>query len=1702
MDRVLVQGTTGDDTLTATGTVRVDGLAGNDLVQSTLASDLTVVWGPGGGRDTVSLSERAEPGQVHPAKRIELPAGLFTEDVYWGQSVVFDPVTGTPLDTERVRVAIGGTSDWLYVSQPDLWQLQFSGNGEQIQLTGNGFSTSSISGTAGPDTIVGASPLNHDLLIYGDDGNDRLSLGQKGVSALLSGDAGDDTLEGGAFGDTLRGGVGNDLIQGNGGGDLIRFLPGWGQDTVVADDLDVIALGAGITRQTLSFSETDAGAVIAMGSAGDALTLPQIGSWDGLRLRFADGSEMTGQEVRLSLQGVSWVGSDAADEFIGTALSDQLEGAGGSDVLRGLGGADVILGGLGNDRLEGGEGDDRLEGGAGDDTLVGGRGLNRLVGGDGADVFWITDEVATHMLGTDALDVLRFGPGISAHQVSWQLPWPSSGVTGEPGAVRVERAPAAASWVVRSEGGGPWAAMVFEDGVRIDHATARMTGTDGNDTLSHFGDVKAGRGDDVIGLAPRLNASGAAFWSGRTVLYDLGDGHDTVGSPLPDMPYNAVRFGEGIGPSDVRVGLDTVRQHTSLLIHGGAGSLAIDGIGDVTFADGTVWKRGDLFNLRFTQQGLPVPVSHNFSESSGAVPESLSEQADFCLGNDTLGDTIFALGGNDEVWGGGGNDSLLGGLGNDTLVGEAGNDTLAGESGADQYWVSAQQGDDTLLIDGQDALWLRRMAREDVTFQSQWLDGEAVWVARLAAGGTVTLKGLSAASDFKVRFDDGTTLGWQDITGLAQVQGTANADTLTAVGRVHVDGRGGNDLIQSTLASELVVRLAPGGATDTIRFEQAAQSGVTYPTKTIEVDASIFPEDVLVTGAVVFGADGSVTDRDRLEVKVFGLGAQPSLYLYDLPLWQFKFLSDGSVRPLVFNMSEALVTGTSGADSLTVGDTSGVKAHGFGGDGNDSLSVGFSRTAVVLSGDAGDDRLFGGAGADTLRGGQGNDLIDGGLGADLIRFQRGGGQDTVHAGEGDVLALGPTIRQADLWFTLWNDDVLMGIAGGTDSVLLKGLGQWDSLTVRTSDGATRSGADIFRALGGVNAVGTEQNDLLQGADLPDSLVGAQGQDTLQGWGGIDRLFGGGDDDLLDGGDGDDLLDGGSGNDTLHGGGGRNELIGGDGADTFVISSQVGTQVLTTDAVDLIRFEGDVTARQVSFVQRVSTSSNVTVGKTIVTRTDPEGAYTFNTDGQGAWSKAIFADGSYLDGRTGVLTGTSGNDTLSFYGGVQAGQGDDVILFSPNVTPQGFGWGGLVVFYNAGDGHDVVSGEAISTTRHTIRMGEGILPSDVKVGIDTSPNHASLTFRHIAGGLEVDHVGAVYFADGTVWQRSDLFNLKYTQQGLSAPVVTDNSWTSGTTAALSLSAQADAYLGSDAGNDVVLGQGGHDELWGQRGDDSLSGGLGNDQLAGGLGNDTLVGDGGADRYVVRSNEGNDLIRADSLDVLALRGMTRDDVRFGALGATATDALVMSFRQGGSVTLEKFSQAPGFKVVFDDGLTLGWSDLTGRPAPAEGLSLTGTSKADNLKGSGGSDTLSGLAGNDTLAGGAGNDVLQGGKGNDTYMFARGDGQDLVQENDSTWFNSDVVKFSADIGARQLWFSKSGSNLEVSVMGSADKVTVQDWFKGSAYRVEKFASGDGKTLTASKVDALVNAMASFTPPPSATALPANAPAALTRLVASSWT
>jgi Ca2+-binding RTX toxin-like protein len=250
------------------------------------------------------------------------------------------------------------------------------------------------------------------------------------------------------------------------------------------------------------------------------------------------------------------------------------------------------------------------------------------------------------------------------------------------------------------------------------------------------------------------------------------------------------------------------------------------------------------------------------------------------------------------------------------------------------------------------------------------------------------------------------------------------------------------------------------------------------------------------------------------------------------------------------------------------------------------------------------------------------------------------------------------------------------------------------------------------------------------------------------------------------------------------------------------------------------------------------------------------------------------------------------------------------------------------------------------------------------------------------------------------------------------------------------------------DNVLTGNSANNTLTGGAGNDLLDGGTGNDTMKGGLGDDTYVVNVSTDVVTENTGEGTDTIKS-------------------------------------SVTLTLANNV--------ENLT-----LTGTNA----INGTGNGLANVLTGNSANNTLSGGAGNDTLDGAAGADTLAGGTGNDTYVLGRGYGAETVQENDKTTGNTDVMQFLVGVAIDQLWFRKVSNNLEVSIIGTTDKATITNWYKGSQYHVEQFKTADGHTLLDSKVQNLVNAMAAFSPPAAGqTTLSASYQAALEPVIAANW-
>lgn len=146
-------------------------------------------------------------------------------------------------------------------------------------------------------------------------------------------------------------------------------------------------------------------------------------------------------------------------------------------------------------------------------------------------------------------------------------------------------------------------------------------------------------------------------------------------------------------------------------------------------------------------------------------------------------------------------------------------------------------------------------------------------------------------------------------------------------------------------------------------------------------------------------------------------------------------------------------------------------------------------------------------------------------------------------------------------------------------------------------------------------------------------------------------------------------------------------------------------------------------------------------------------------------------------------------------------------------------------------------------------------------------------------------------------------------------------------------------------------------------------------------------------------------------------------------------------------------------------------------------------------------SGGSGNDLLVGSSGNDILVGGDGADTYLAGNRWGADTIV-NQGHGGDGDRVLFGPGVDRGHLWLEQQANDLKVTIIGTADSVTVKDWFVSSDNRVAQLATADGSVLDVAQVQNLVDAMASFAPPPlGQTELTADQQVQLEPVIAANW-
>jgi Ca2+-binding RTX toxin-like protein len=1035
------------------------------------------------------------------------------------------------------------------------------------------------------------------------------------------------------------------------------------------------------------------------------------------------------------------------------------------------------------------------------------------------------------------------------------------------------------------------------------------------------------------------------------------------------------------------------------------------------------------------------------------------------LGGDILvGDNgpLLELNGNDYLDGGEGDDKLEGNSGNDVLIGGTGNDTLVGGTGKDIYVFNKGDGTETVFDDdtnpnNPDASVLvlgDGIAPSAIKFTTGSLAvdiGPSDPADPNSAHEVIHFNGFNQIDPIasmplaEIRFGDGTDMSYDDILNRGfDIDGTEGDDTgvqnLVGTGVTdRIRGFGGNDLLFGFRGDDMldggegVDQILGGPGVDTIYggaggdeiWGDAESGGIFEP-----------DGDDIVYG----GAGNDVVQGNGGGDQIFGDDGSDTLYGDD----GADVLDGGADNDFLYGQGYFFVGGIPFLNLFDDAASDTLR----GGDGNDYLNA--AAGDDVLEGGSGDDNLEGEAGADYIAGGDGNDLLWGDKAGSPLADQ---GNDTLDGGAGNDQLVGYAGNDTYVFGRGYGQDIVFDqdtTAGNVDQVLFAADITPDDVT------AVQSGASLVLAISGTTDTLTIANQFVSTADRVEEIRFADGTVwdpnsipfAIRGTAGNDVLTGTGGADIFEGLAGNDTMSGGAGNDTYR-------ISRGDGQDVITdFDATVGN-------VDRVLYASNILPSEIT----ASRSGNNLVLRLAGTTDQVTITNYFLNDG--ATPNSIeqikfLQNGTIWDVNTvknAVLTGTSGNDTIVGYATNDAlaglGGNDTLTGNAGNDTLDGGtgndllqgGIGNDAYLIARGDGQDTITDvDATVGNVDKIVYAADILPSDVKatrsgnnlvLKLADSTDQVTVTNYFQNDGATTSLVEQIQFADGTSWDLNTLKTLVLTG--------TDGN---------------DSLTGF-ASDDVLTGLGGNDTLTGNAGHDTLDGGTGNDLLQGGSGNDT---------YLIARGNGQDTIT----DVDATAGNV-DQIVYAA---DIVPSEVRATRSGNNLVLkltDTTDQVTVTNYFVNDGVTTSsveqihfangtvWDLNTVKSmvlTPTDGDdAITGYATDDNLSGLAGNDVIRGAGGNDTLDGGAGNDNLFGESGSDIYLFARGDGQDVIDNAASDGLGTtDVLSFAADILPGDITPTREVRDLVLSIQGSTDQVRIQNYFFSGTNVVEEIRFADG--------------------------------------------
>ncbi len=681
--------------------------------------------------------------------------------------------------------------------------------------------------------------------------------------------------------------------------------------------------------------------------------------------------------------------------------NDTMFGGNGNNQMYGGLGDDYMDGGNDNDLVVGGDGNDTLFGGAGDDEVNGGNGNDIINGGTGADKLFGGVGNDT-MWGGDGNDIMvGFNPTNDSKQTL------AAGETDDD----VMYGGAGDDYMLGGLGNDQLWGGIGNDEVQGGEGNDQIFGEDGNDRL--FGGagndiIYGGNGDDlIVGGAAANEAALADGTADNNFLYG-GAGNDTI-------------IG-GIGND---------------YIDGGAGADNMQGgKGDDIYIVNSV---NDVI-LEQQNEGYDTVISSsNYILNANIEELRLTEGGSYNGTGNSLNNKII---GNSQ-------DNILDGVtGADTMIGGLGNDTYYVDNVGDQVIELAGEGIDTVqssisytLGDNVENLNLLDFSKAE---------------KGIADGVDILVYGYPKANE----------LDYMQGNAIAGYKGTCALTSIANLATQANQALSEAQVVQKAIDNQWCV--TDPGKTDYQR------GGSNY------VGQQALLNSYGIRNGIIMGFN------EQAVANLLKGGRGVIIGVNAGKLWgDNNYLDDGGINHVVTvtgvacNAKTGEINGFYIADSgrgLVSDMTRYVSLADFRNDANVANAyaiytidpIKFWEEDINATGNALDNTIVGNRGNNVITGGKGNDTLIGQAGNDTYVFNRGDGQDRIidtdnTIGNVDVLSLGGSIANDQLWFRHQGNDLVIDILGGSDKVTIQDwyLGAQNQVEqIRLSSGVAMANTDV------------------------------------------------------------------------------------------------------------------------------------------------------------------------------------------------------------------------------------------------------------------------------------------------------------------------------------------------------------------------------------------------------------------------------------------------------------------------------------------------------------------------------------------------------------------------------------------------------------------------------------------------------------------